>query len=201
MTRGGKAWSHCSMLRSRFVSLSLAIGLFAVTSSVDAQRQRRFAIDGTVGRTEVRTQRLYDFNGVFATDAVLAGRWTNVPGVSPVVAVSGATFYVSDDLSCRPVPGGSGECVPELPRVSSKSLFGGVEWLTQRGASVRLLVGRSSFVVCCDGENPSGPVARIDVSTPHAGFLAVVGSASWFRVEVNGEGVHYRSLQFGVRLR
>ena len=115
---------RCGAIRRACLAFA---GLVFVASAADGQRQRRFSIDGIVGRSDVRTQRQYDFTNMYATEAVLAFPWANT--------------------------------------------------------------------------SPTGPAARIELGTAHAGPVAMVGSLSWFRVVKDGERLQYRSLGLGLRLR
>ena len=204
-----RSQSGSIMMMQRLLLTTLC--LLCTAEVVEAQRQRRLSIEGTAGLSNVHTEAAYKRPSTVIKEGLVAIRLRNGAGHSPLVAAAGSTFHNYTDLNCRVLPDGS--CMRNLPTMSSSGMLIGWEVLSSDGASLRLLAGPAGYR--SNLNDPRGPLAgeidiatsgghqaRIDLSTPHMGWLAVVASFRWSHLAsfLDGE-VDYLNLGVGVRLR
>ncbi len=130
--------SSFSFDESRGAKRSAGLGVLAVlvsglaTSTLEAQIQRRFALDLSAGRS-VGTGGgdAYFTERMLSAEALVSARFRKEPGHSPVVSIGvGMAGREGDHVAiCDPLPDGG--CVAPFPRTRIRFAMAGWEWLNQ----------------------------------------------------------------------
>ena len=188
---------------SSWMFVLLAIACLAIPDEVQAQQIRRWGFDVSIGPSHGHGGvGVYNDRSTMAVDALAAFRLRRSTGFSPLVALSAGYLGIpgGDDTSCKPRPDGG--CWERFPALSYHAWLVGLEWLHQRGASVRVLSGAVRVRGGSDYSEANGVQTRLEVGPlPIVSVSPILGLRVTHVPDHLGETLNVWSAGIGLRFR
>ena len=192
-----------SALDERRTFVLLAVVCLAIPDVMPAQGVRRWGLDVSVGPSQGHGGiGIYNDRSSIAVDALGAFRLRRSTGLSPFGALSAGYLGIpgGDDTSCKPRPDGG--CWERFLALSYHAWLVGLEWLHQRGASVRVFSGAVRVRGGSDYSEANGVQTRLEVGPfPIVSMSPILGLRVTHVPDHLGETLKVWSAGVGLRFR
>lgn len=184
------------MQRYLVVCVLLALGAIGAP---DSAAQVPVSVEATFG-WGAGTGGTYTNRGAPQLDLMLGLRFADTPAGTIIGGLAvGVPLPVARSLECLLLP--DGECAPGFPQFFSGGVLLGMQWGSDRSASLRALAG-PAYYRAPEGSGAVGFQGRLDLATPplmHTALIASVQRSVLPSFQGNTLGI--TSLGFGLRVQ